>query len=170
MVLVENISVILEDNNYILYVQTANGVCTQKISDSWAKQFQQTMHQDINMKKKLSTISMTQCKLLWKEDNFIAYIKSHKEYQGPWEEALFMALVLEIPIYIDAKVLVNDYCIDESHELFVQELLEKEQKYWETANTIHLVQKLNQDIIEKSSLNSEEECSIKLEKTKQIGK
>ncbi|MGL4676196.1 MAG: UvrB/UvrC motif-containing protein [Brevinema sp.] len=147
MVFVESITVILEEEQYILYCQTAGACCCQKITTDFAEYLTKILgKQKTFYSKLLDKMSFIRCVL---ENHQQAILEStQKSDQGTWEEILPIAVEMNVPIFIHTDLLVVDYTPNTEHEQFVDEILTQEQRYDHSNKIKRMMESLTQAVID----------------------
>ncbi|MGL5956589.1 MAG: UvrB/UvrC motif-containing protein [Brevinema sp.] len=147
MILVESITVILEEKQYIFYCQTVEGCYYQKITTDFAEHLSNILsNQKTFYSKLLDRMEFTRC--IIKNNNSVILESAQKSDQGTWEEVLPIAIEMNVPIFIHQDLLIVDYTLDKEHQQFVDEMLIQEQQYDRSNRIKKMMESLTQAVVD----------------------
>ncbi|MGL4367104.1 MAG: hypothetical protein ACRCTQ_02310 [Brevinemataceae bacterium] len=166
---VDNISVIKEEYNYNLYIQTAQGTFSRNLDPQDALSVKIVLENSISsiFAKIISDVGVTfeQCCIFLEDFSMMSSLKKGDTYYTSFlAEVLPLAIELNVPLFIDKILISDDYKHDPSHEAQVAYMLEKETYYWESCALQFLKEEVEKAVHEERY----EEAARLMDKIKQI--
>ncbi len=146
MILVDNVTVISEEDSYVIYCNTGSGIYFQNVDSEFAGKVTDAL----NGRKSfygsvLDGALFTSCCLHGKDKAVLKTVANITK--GTWAEVIPVAMELKIPIYISPELLVQELDPNDSeHEAFVAELIKQEELFDQSNQIKKMMQQMTQAV------------------------